>query len=667
VPGLAETEAHPTALPLSRTQPRIITGRTLVWGIAVVVVLNAWTAYCEYVVRASRLNGSHFPVALVAMVALLVLVVWPALAAVGKKEWGLRTPERRIVLLMGLIGAAIPANGLTGFMLGIIATPYYYATPENNWASFHPYIPGWIVPPDRHHAMRWFFNGLPPGEAIPWNVWWIPLFWWGSFAVAIIALCLTLSILLRRQWVEYERLSYPLVEAGMSLVAGEDDPGGRKPVWKSLLFWIGASLTLFILSWNALAWVAPLLPRINIQGSGLRLFKGAPGLTTRFNFLTIGLSYFAPQQVLGSLILGFLVCSAESGAFARVGVSFGAAGDSWTNDDVGVGWQSFGAMVVFVFWTLWQARGHLAAFFRAAWRGYDDRREMLSYRMTLLVLLVSALYVWLWLHEAGMDLSFAAMFVLMTVIGYLALGRMIAEAGYVYQRLPISPQSATVYILGVQGFSPSTMTAFAFSYSLIANGRGLFMPAVVQATRLADSARTGAHGARNEIRRVMGALAVAFAIGTTVSVLYTLYLGYTYGAYNFRVYPFSGGNYEAFGHTIRKIENPFGPDPARMGMAGIGMVIMSALVLLRYRFPGFPFHPIGFVFPFTYLTRFAVFSFFLAWAAKSLILGIGGVSLYKRTQPFFLGLAVGYALGVGVSFIVDWIFFPGAGHGIHSW
>ena len=628
--------------------------RVFLWGISVVILLNAWMAYCEYVVRASRLNGSHFPVALVAAIGALVLVVWPLLTSIGGKDWGLSTPERHIVLMMGLIGAAIPANGLTGFMMGIIATPYYYATPENNWASFHPYIPGWIVPPDEHHAMRWFFNGLPPGETIPWHVWWVPLVWWFSFVAAIIGICMALSIILRKQWVEYERLSYPLVEAGACLVATNDDPRGRRPIWRSRLFWIGASIAFSILAYNTLSWFDNRWPTINIAGSAYTLFKGAQSIKTRINFLTVGLSYFAPQQVLGSLIVGCLLATVESAIFARIGLSFSAPGDSWTNNDVGLGWQSFGAMVVFVVWGLWQARKHLATVFRGAWSGHDNREEMLSYRTTVVMLIVSLIFATLWLHEAGMDLSFAGVFVVMSVVAYIALGRMIAEAGYVYQRLPVSPQSATVYTMGVEGFSPGTMTAFAFSYSLIANGRGLFMPAIVQATRLGDSA---GHGKR----RVAGAIALAFGIGITVSVIYTLYLGYTYGAYNFRVYPFSGGNYEAFAHTIRKIENPFGPDPARLTMAGIGGAVMSVLVMLRYRFPGFAFHPIGMVFPFTYLTRFAIFSMFLAWFTKAILLRLGGVELYKKTQPLFLGLAVGYSLGVAFSFVVDWIYFPGAG------
>jgi hypothetical protein len=62
-----------------------------------------------------------------------------------------------------------------------------------------------------------------------------------------------------------------------------------------------------------------------------------------------------------------------------------------------------------------------------------------------------------------------------------------------------------------------------------------------------------------------------------------------------------------------------------------------------------------------------IFSLFLAWACKAIILRLGGVQLYRKSQPFFVGLLVGYALGVSLSSVVDMIWFNGQGHGIHSW
>ena len=46
---------------------------------------------------------------------------------------------------------------------------------------------------------------------------------------------------------------------------------------------------------------------------------------------------------------------------------------------------------------------------------------------------------------------------------------------------------------------------------------------------------------------------------------------------------------------------------------------------------------------------------------------VGGVTLYTKTRPFFVGLATGYALGVAITFLVDWIWFFGQGHQVHSW
>ena len=40
---------------------------------------------------------------------------------------------------------------------------------------------------------------------------------------------------------------------------------------------------------------------------------------------------------------------------------------------------------------------------------------------------------------------------------------------------------------------------------------------------------------------------------------------------------------------------------------------------------------------------------------------------FRKSRPFFLGLLLGYVLGVGGSFLVDVIWFPSHGHMIHHW
>jgi hypothetical protein len=56
------------------------------------------------------------------------------------------------------------------------------------------------------------------------------------------------------------------------------------------------------------------------------------------------------------------------------------------------------------------------------------------------------------------------------------------------------------------------------------------------------------------------------------------------------------------------------------------------------------------------------FPVFLAWLIQSLLLRFGGVRLYRDAQPLFLGILVGYVLGVGVSFVIDLVWFPANPH-----
>ena len=92
---------------------------------------------------------------------------------------------------------------------------------------------------------------------------------------------------------------------------------------------------------------------------------------------------------------------------------------------------------------------------------------------------------------------------------------------------------------------------------------------------------------------------------------------------------------------------------------------MGLLTLLRYRWPWWPLHPLGLAASHNWMRRIA-FSIFLIWAAKLVILQLGGASLYRRCIPFVVGMLVGYAFGVSAVVLIDAIWFWGTGHVIHT-
>jgi hypothetical protein len=57
-------------------------------------------------------------------------------------------------------------------------------------------------------------------------------------------------------------------------------------------------------------------------------------------------------------------------------------------------------------------------------------------------------------------------------------------------------------------------------------------------------------------------------------------------------------------------------------------------------------------------------SVFVAWLLKSLVLRLGGISLYRQLQPLFIGFIIGFFLGIGIAYGIDVIWFFGKGHGI---
>ena len=639
---------------------RVLTPRGVIAGSLLVVWINFWTSYAEYVVHASRMNISHYPVALFISYVVLAASI-PAIRRLSS-YLALSSADMAVTLAMGMVGAMVPTSGLMGFFLGIIATPFYFATAENRWAEFfHPHIPEWVAPRDHGHALTWFFDGPPGGAAdIPWSVWAVPILWWFVLITAVVYASAAIASILRKPWSEHERLVYPLLSVSQELV----DVGDAKKTrffWHDRAFWIGMTVPLTLLSWNYLVFVFPLLPRINLAGRWLAVARGFPSFRTRVNFFTLGFAYLANLEVLFSIWIFYLISSAEVWTLNQVGFKITGTQDAWCSIDAASSWQSFGGLTAMVLLGLWVARGHL----KEVWRGVVDKHacqgeEILSYRGSVVGLGISILVIGLWLKAAGMSAGLAALILFGTFVVTVGVARIVSESGLIYVRAPMTPQVFAIYAIGPGNLSSQSLTTSAFSYAFLSQGKGLFMGPMMHAAKLAEQVK-------NRRPWFVGALFLSVVIGMVVCTWLTFLWGYDVGAYNFRDYPFSSGSKHAFNVTINKMRDTRGIDLKRLSFYGIGTLVMSILLILRYRLPWWPIHPIGFTIPLTYATRNSVFAILIAWIFKSVVLRFGGVSLYDRTRPICLGMVVGYALGVMLSFLGDYLWFFGDGHGVHSW
>ena len=635
-----------------------VTLRAILLSLTVVCLINLWIPNSEYIVRASRMNLSHFPVSLFILFLLIRYVLNPLLGPL-LPSGPLTSSELLVVIAVGLAGSVVPGSGVLGFLFGAIATPYYFATPENRWAEFfHDYMPPWLVPPDAGGAMRDFYEGGAPGNPVPWDIWITPLAWWLTFVGAIIFVTACIAVILRKQWSEHERLDFPLLRPILHMT---DDSVERR----TGLYWVGFSLPLGILSWNILGFFWPLVPQINLSLPFFYFARGYPPIFPRFNIYVMGFAYFANLDVLFSMWFSHLVFyQIPGGILNRIGFAMDGRGDPYGSLTFsGAGWLCFGALFFFVFWGLWIGRQHLRAVWRKAFGqegGLDDRGEMLSYRTAVFGILVGTPFLGFWLYQSGMALPAILLYTLGTFVIYVGVARIVAQTGVLFVQAPISAQVFTIYTLGASSLSTATMTSLALSYTLTNYIRGLFAPAFAHIASLSESIRdTG--------RRLLVVVFLGIVVGCVVFILYVIPLGYERGAFNFNDIPLKSGTNRIYPVILSKIINPFDTDWVRLAFFSGGAVLMGALTFMQHRFNAWPLHPIGLTVASTNVARSNQVSLFIIWALKSLLLRYGGVTTYRRFQPFFVGLLTGYGIGVALSYVVDAIWFSGQGHYVHRW
>jgi len=638
--------------------------RAILVGAALAALINVWEPFGYYVSRGLWMRFGYISVAVLLPFILLVFPVNILLRLVHPRL-GFEPWEQVIIFSMGMVAAIFPTLGLLGFLMSYISAPFYYASPENFWAEWMSQtMPPWLAPSDTGLAVEWLFNGMPRGEQIPWQVWLTPLFWWGLLIAALFLCSFCTMTILRKQWVDNERLAFPLAELPLMLM----EKPARPSLWPAIahkpLFWVGFGIPFFVICWNMISYFEQTFPRIPFQSwTSIRFGPDFPYVLCKANFFVIGFAYFTPLNILFSVWFFRLVFIIEAGIFNTVGLDIGKP-DNWGCPfSAACGWQNWGGFLVLVLLGFWMARRHFLGVLRQTLGlkgGADDSQEVIRYRTAVIGVVLGGAVVFAWYLRAGMSLRVALFFVPIGFIIYVGVTRLVAQTGLVYLWSPITPQAATFYTLGWDTMTSTDRLMVGMGYCVNCNNERLIPYTAAHNIRMAavePKARTG----------FLPMMALAAVVSMGVGVAYTLYLCYTHGANNFNAFEWSRGHEWIFGHVAAKQLDPAPTDWSRMLFMGIGAVTTAVVAFFQYRFAWWPVHPVGMAIGAGETTGYLAFSCFMTWIIKFLIVKLGGAQAYRKWRYFFVGIMVGYVVGLGVSFVVDCIWFPGNGHRIHVW
>lgn len=621
----------------------MITLRSVVVGGAVSAGIGAGVAYADNAIRGSYLALDFGSPAALAMLAVVVLFLNPLLGLL-RRRWQLSSSEVAVVYIMALLATAIPSMGLTGFFLSYLTGAQYYASPENEWATlFLEHVPSWMIVQDPI-AVRRYFEGNPAGvTSIPWAA-------WGIFLGVLYLVMIAISVLLRRQWMEHERLLYPLMQPSLALI--ERAPNSLLPrMCHTPMFWVGIAIPMFVGLVNGLHAYYEFIPILQLEERFV-LFRQTTTVRLALSFTTLGFTYFLSSDISLGIWVFNMLAKCQEGAFNMLGIASPETMEWVTVPHLAH--QSMGAMVVLVLWGLWTARRHLRMTMDIALgrarkaEGVDrpsDSDEIMSYRSAWLSLLLGTPLLWWWLFRSGMPAVAAAAVLIVGMIIFVGLTRMVAEGGFFITRAPINPGNAIISGMGVDTLGTAGVTGLGYSFVWAGEMRIFVMAACANALKVAQTIG----GNRRRLLWVMGA-AIALSVGA--SIWMELTLCYRYGGINLSTFHTALVHYP-FNFITRNVNNATPISWVGWGWTGWGGVLMGMLMLARQRFVWWPVHPISLPVSSMWMTDTIVLSVFLSWLIKLMILRYGGPRLYERGKPLFVGLVVGQFLSMGVWVVID--------------
>ncbi|MBI2298376.1 MAG: hypothetical protein HYU66_05390, partial [Armatimonadetes bacterium] len=615
-----------------------MTRRAVALGALFMVVLAVAIPYSDLELNGTWLAACHLPVG--AFFLLLVLLLLNGVVVkVGRATFrsplpdpgdgaprrgvlaklALRPGEILTVYAMMLVGSGIPSFGLTAYLIPTLAGCGYFTTPENHWATwFYRFIPQWFVPfdlsqvasspvtgkpwpyhwvpgrfqPRGPELVKQFYEGLHGSQPIPWEPWVVPLAAWTILALFFFAACYGLSVFLRRQWVEGERLTFPLVQLPLALTqVGED---GVPPFVRQPAVWMGFCIPQLVHLVNGLHQYYPAVPRIKLLYDLGNVFTSPPWnqlgiFWVWIHFSVIGLTFLLPADFSFSLWFFYLVFKLEGACIVWLGHPIRSMPYYPTQRYAAL--QMLGAFVVLTGYMLYTARPYLRGVWATIRRragALDDANEPLGYRRAAVVLGLGVAGAAAMLALAGMPPLLAALVVLLTMLPILVLTRMISEGGLIFIQAPFQPSDMMLTGLAPSVLGPRNLTILAFYERIFAlDVRACLQPSLLDAFRLSD-------GPPIPRRALTPALWLSILLAIAVSYTATLYVAYRYGAVTQSGWFMIGSPQQPFNQLVNYVSQPQAAHPGDVGTVALGALVMLAMCIARNRFAGFMLHPLGY-------------------------------------------------------------------------
>jgi hypothetical protein len=656
-----------------------VTWKSVSVGLIGVLFLCGLSAFNDWVLANTLLVGNFMPIGLLLFFLVVVIAInaplrrWlPALALSGR--------ELTVAMCIVLVCCGLPGSGLMRYLPTQLVGVWKHGSANPEYAKMldDMELPTWLFPKfdspaagDRggEDVVQNYYARVP-GErdslidrvkAVPWAAWRAPAVAWSVFSIAFFGAMACILLIVRRQWVENERLPFPL--AGIFAAVVEEPPPGRalNDLFRTRSFWIAFVVVFLIHSCNALyRYDGKNFPEIRIRFDLNSIFANEPWVfvagdmkSAGLLFCIVGITYFLPSQIsLSSWVfyVALNIMLMVMGTY-RVDWSGVARAD-----------ELMGGVVPYALAVVWVGRKHWLEVIRQMGRGWRDgesRGRYLPYAFTGWALIAfSVLGVGI-MYAAGMTLFAAVVSFFGMLTLNLVVARIVAETGLPFVNLAAGLERPYLLAIDASGDGPrippksfylTQLAASSYSQDM-RESSAVFMS---HSLKLADDvygdvAPTDPRSWRRATPFLV-ALATALIIGFVTAAVAKIYVEYTHAV------SLSVGAGIPDNHSTNAVppgllsrayqySAPTGPPEAhsRVGHFLTGAAISTALIVGRLSSAAFPLHPVGFLMAFSWPMSKIWFSILVGWFIKTCIVAFGGTTLYRTCREFFIGLILGEA------------------------
>lgn len=543
------------------------------------------------------------------------------------KSLTLRPAEMLLIYMMLAVATSAAGHDTVEMLTQIVGYPFWFATQENEWADlFHGYIPQWLTVENKNVMEGFYTYNEDFYDPYIFYAWLRPLLFWTAFLVVLYFCMMCINIVLRKQWMERERLAFPVAQVPLGLIS----PGFS--VHKSKLFWYGLGGATWLSLMNGLHRLYPIIPGPTYGKYDLTvLFTEKPWsamdvVYIEFLPFILGLAFFIPVTLSFSIWFFYWFWRMEMVIGSAIGYNYlpGFPG-YWTQ---GMGAVIF-IFVMFIYWSrrhLWQVIK--AVFWPQSSKYVADKR---LYTFAVFGGIGGMIFLIAFLYYAGMSPWVSILFIGGFYVVSTVVTRVRVELGPPTHDFPFCPSYVITNIFGTKNIDASSLTQFAVFKFVDYGHRSSAMPHIMEILYLKERLRIRQTGL------LLGAMIAAMVLGSVLGLMGNTQRGYRYTGQLWV------GNW-GFPEVANYLKYPSdGLNRLYIVYSLIGGSIVTGLVIMSRQFVWWPLHPLGYIMGNEWMLRYIWFSIFIAWFIKWIILKFGGLKAHRKAVPLFIGITVGDA------------------------